>query len=123
MTKVKPQNLGIRLLLGNAASLGPGKIELINAIEKTGSISGAAKLMEMSYRRAWNLVDSINHDFDTEIIITSSGGKGGGGAVVTEIGMDIIRRYREIEAKALKSVDEELVEFGRYLAQKSKKTE
>lgn len=121
MTKVKTQSLGIRLLLGNAASLGPGKIELINAIEKSGSISGAAKLMKMSYRRAWNLVDSINHDFNTEIIVTSSGGKGGGGAVVTDIGLDIIARYQKIEAKALNSVSEDLEEFGRYLTLKSTK--
>ena len=121
MTKVKPQDLGIRLLLGNVAALGPGKIELINAIENAGSISGAAKLMGMSYRRAWNLVDSINHDFSTEIIVTSSGGKGGGGAVVTETGLDIIKRYRQIEAKALDSVSDDLEMFGRYLAQKSTK--
>ena len=121
MTKVKPQKPGIRLLLGNAAALGPGKIELINAIEKAGSISGAAKLMGMSYRRAWNLVDSINHDFSTEIVVTSSGGKGGGGAVVTDVGLDIIKRYQEIEAKALMSVRNDLEDFGRYLIQNSTK--
>jgi len=106
-------------MLGNAAALGPGKIELIDAIVRAGSISGAAKLMGMSYRRAWNLVDSINHDFSSEIIITSSGGKGGGGAVVTEIGLDIIKRYQKIETKALNSVKEDLDEFSRYLSLKS----
>jgi molybdate transport system regulatory protein len=104
MAKVKPQNPGIRSLLGNAAALGPGKIELINAIGKAGSISGAAKLMGMSYRRAWNLVDSINHDFSTEIIVTSAGGKGGGGAIVTDVGLEIIKWYQKIEAKALRKL-------------------
>jgi molybdate transport system regulatory protein len=117
--KVKPQKLGIRLLLGNTAALGPGKIKLIKAIEKTGSISGAAKVMDMSYRRAWNLADSINRDFSNEIIVASSGGKGGGGAVVSAIGLDIIKRYQEIEKKALQSVNEELEEFARYLIKKS----
>ena len=115
----KPQKPMVRLLLGNVAALGPGKIELINAIRETGSISGAAKVMGMSYRRAWNLVDSINHDFSTEIIITSSGGRGGGGAVVSEVGLDIIKRYQNIEVKALKSVSADLDEFYRYLIDKS----
>ena len=119
MTKVKTQKPRIRVLLGDAASLGPGKIELIDAIEKAGSISGAAKMMNMSYRRAWNLVDSINHDFTEEIIITSVGGKGGGGAIVTELGLEIIQRYRQLESKALDSVLEELEQFGQYLAQKT----
>ncbi|HIF58925.1 MAG TPA: LysR family transcriptional regulator [Rhodospirillales bacterium] len=119
MTKIKPQKPMIRLLLGNAAALGPGKIELINAIEKTGSISGAAKMMGMSYRRAWNLVDSINQDFSAEIIITSSGGKGGGGALVSKVGLDIIEQYQKIEEKALDSVSDDLDKFHRYLMEKS----
>jgi len=119
MIKNKPQKPMIRLLLGNIAALGPGKIELINAIRKAGSISGAAKLMGMSYRRAWNLVDSINHVFSTEIIITNSGGKGGGGAVVSEVGLNIIKRYQNIEIKALNSVSDDLDEFHRYLIDKS----
>ena len=111
----------IRLLLGNAAALGPGKIKLINAIKMTGSISGAAKMMGMSYRRAWNLVDRMNHDFSGEIIITSSGGKGGGGAIVSTFGLDIIKQYQKIEAKALDSVSDDLNKFHSYLIEKSVK--
>ncbi|MFP6712990.1 MAG: LysR family transcriptional regulator [Rhodospirillales bacterium] len=123
MTKVKPKKPRIRILLGDAVSLGPGKIELIDAIEKTGSISSAAKSMNMSYRRAWNLVDSINHDFTDQIVVTSSGGKGGGGAVVTDMGLKIIERYRQIETKALKGVMQDLEEFGHYLSLKSSNSE
>ena len=123
MTKVKPKKPRIRILLGDAVSLGPGKIELIDAIEKTGSISSAAKSMNMSYRRAWNLVDSINHDFTDQIVVTSSGGKGGGGAVVTDMGLKIIERYRQIETKALKGVMQDLEEFGHYLSLKSSKSD
>ena len=115
MTKIKLQNPMIRLLLGNTASLGPGKIKLINAIGTEGSISGAARIVGMSYRRAWNLVDSINQDFSTQIIITSSGGKGGGGAIVSDVGLEIIKRYQEIEAKALASVSDDLEDFQYYL--------
>ena len=115
MTKIRPQNPKIRLLLGNITTLGPGKIELINAIGRAGSISGAAKIVGMSYRRAWNLVDSINQDFSIQIIITSSGGKGGGGAFVSDVGLEIIKRYQEIETKALASVSDDLEDFQCYL--------
>ena len=115
MTKIKLQNPMVRLLLGNTVALGPGKIELINAIGKAGSISGAAKMLGMSYRRAWNLVDSINQDFSTPVIIASSGGKGGGGAVVSDIGLEISKRYQRIEAKALASVNDDLKDFQSYL--------
>ena len=79
--------------------------------------------MNMSYRRAWNLVDSINHDFTDQIVVTSSGGKGGGGAVVTDMGLKIIERYRQIETKALKGVMQDLEECGHYLSLKSSKSE
>ena len=119
MIKIKAQKPMIRLLLGNAAALGPGKIKLINAIKKTGSISGAAKMMGMSYRRAWNLVDRMNRDFSAEIIITSSGGRGGGGAIVSAFGLNIIKQYQKIEAKALDCVNDELHKFHSYLIEKS----
>ena len=115
MTKIKGQNPMIRLLLGNTTALGPGKINLINAIIRAGSISGAATIVGMSYRRAWNLVDSINQDFSPQIIITNSGGKGGGGALVSDVGLEIIKRYQRIEAKALASVSDDLEDFQCYL--------
>ena len=107
MVNNKPEKPVVRLLLGNVAALGPGKIELIIAIGKTGSISGAAKIMGMSYRRAWNLVDSINQDFSSDIVITSSGGKGGGGAELTPLGKKVITIYREMENKASKATQQE----------------
>ena len=96
-----------------------GKIKLINAIKKTGSISEAAKMMGMSYRRAWNLVDRMNRDFSAEIIITSSGGRGGGGAIVSAFGLEIIEQYQKIEAKALDCVNDDLHKFHSYLIEKS----
>ena len=120
MGKVKKLKPRLRILFGEATALGPGKVELIEAIEQAGSISGAAKNMGMSYRRAWNLADSINHDFKEAIIETNSGGKGGGGATISPIGREILTRYREIEDKAMASVTKEVEFFGRYLDQKSK---
>ena len=69
----------LRILVGQATALGPGKANLLEAINETGSISAAARQMGMSYRRAWNLVHSMNKDFVGTVIETNSGGKGGGG--------------------------------------------
>ena len=120
MVKIKSQKSAVKIILGNFSALGPGKIELINAIEKAGSISGAAKLVGMSYRRAWNLVDRINHDFATQIIVTNAGGRGGGGASVSPVGLEIIDRYKRLETKAMNCINSDLEQFIDYLHDKSK---
>lgn len=94
----------VRVLLGSAVAIGPGKADLIEAIGRTGSISAAAREMEMSYRRAWELVDTMNRCFRREVVRTSTGGSGGGGAEVTRFGHDVIQRYRAMEIKAAQSV-------------------
>lgn len=81
-----------------ACSVGVGKIELLEAIARAGSLSQAARQMSMSYRRAWLLVDSLNREFDTPVASTSIGGSGGGGAVLTEFGQSLIDAYRALEA-------------------------
>lgn len=106
----------LRILFGAATELGPGKTNLIQAIAETGSISAAARKMGMSYRRAWNLVTDINSGFAKPLILTNPGGRGGGGATVTKFGREVVDHYRRIEAKALASIEPELREFSRYLA-------
>jgi len=93
-------NLTIRVNLGEYGSLGPGKIALMEHISKHGSISSAGKEMGMSYRRAWLLVDEINHIFREPLVETQLGGSGGGGARLTKLGRDIVGRYRSIEGAA-----------------------
>src|SRR5215475_10274817 len=93
-------NLTIRVNLGEHGSLGPGKIALMEHISKHGSISSAGKEMGMSYRRAWLLVDEINHIFREPLVETQLGGSGGGGARLTMLGRDIVGRYRSIEGAA-----------------------
>ncbi|MEK9676999.1 MAG: LysR family transcriptional regulator [Rhodospirillaceae bacterium] len=117
MERQKSLQPRLRILLGQATALGPGKAELLEAIQETGSISAAARRMGMSYRRAWTLVDNMNTDFVEPVIQTNAGGKGGGGASVTPLGEEVIRRYRIIEEKALDSVADEITEFGFYLAE------
>jgi molybdate transport system regulatory protein len=104
----KPQ---IRIMFRKAIAMGPGKAELLRAIERTGSISAAARDMEMSYRRAWLLVDTMNQSFRQPLVTTETGGQRGGGATVTEFGQDVLRRYVEMEAKAASAVEREMAEF------------
>ena len=105
----------IRVLLGAAGAIGPGKAALIEAIGQTGSISAAAREMGMSYRRAWVLVDTMNRCFVGDLVHTSTGGSGGGGARVTDLGREVVERYRTMEAKAASSVVEDMKGLTRLL--------
>src|ERR1700689_812301 len=92
--------LTLRVDLGGGRALGPGKIRLLEAIEKTGSISQAGRALGMSYRRAWLLVDDMNHCFRAPVVATQPGGVRGGGAALTQLGRELIETYRAIEAQA-----------------------
>lgn len=109
----KPQ---IRILFRKAIAMGPGKAALLEAIERTGSISAAARDLEMSYRRAWLLVDTMNQCFKQPLVSTETGGQKGGGAHVTEFGHDVLRRYLEMEAKAAASVEGEMAQFVKLMS-------
>src|SRR5262245_11255261 len=89
----------LRIRVQNDLVLGPGKIELLQAIERTGSISAAGREMGMSYRRAWLLADALNRMFDCVLIRTSAGGVLGGGAQVTEFGRSVVAAYRRAEER------------------------
>ena len=109
----KPQ---IRILFRKAIAMGPGKAELLQAIERTGSISAAAREMDMSYRRAWLLVDTMNQSFKQVLVSTETGGQRGGGARVTEFGQEVLKRYLAMEAKAANAVAGEMAEFVKLMA-------
>ena len=106
---LKPQ---IRILFRKAIAMGPGKADLLQAIVETGSISAAARQMEMSYRRAWLLVDTMNQAFKFPVVVTLTGGKSGGGAAVTDFGKEVLKRYQAMEEKARASVAQELRRFA-----------
>jgi molybdate transport system regulatory protein len=93
--------LTLRVDLGGGRALGPGKIRLLEAIAKTGSISQAGRKLGMSYRRAWLLVDDMNNCFRDPVIDAQPGGAHGGGATLTPFGRRLVERYRAIEADAL----------------------
>jgi molybdate transport system regulatory protein len=92
--------LTVRIDFGADRALGPGKIRLLEAIGKTGSISRAGRALGMSYRRAWLLVDDMNRSFRAPVVATQPGGVRGGGAELTPFGLQLIENYRAIEARA-----------------------
>lgn len=99
--------------------MGPGKASLLEAIDRTGSISAAARDLGMSYRRAWLLVDTMNQCFRQPLVSTETGGQKGGGAHVTDFGHEVLRRYLDMEAKAAASVTEEMAQFVKLMAKDS----
>ena len=92
-----------RVSSGNKIALGPGKIELLMLVEKTGSIGEAAKHMKMSYMRAWSLVQTMNECFKLPVIKTIRGGRDRGGATLTDTGYDILKSYQQMEKDSLKA--------------------
>ena len=102
----------IRILVGAAVALGPGKAALLEGIRQTGSISAAARGMAMSYRRAWILVEQMNADFVAPLVDKATGGRGGGGARLSELGEDVLQRYHAIEHKAAASVKDDMAAFA-----------
>ena len=101
MTRVR-----FRLDLAEGLSVGPGKIELLELLDREGSISGAARAMGISYRQAWLLLDSLNRGFGEPVFRTVTGGARGGGARVTTFGRRLTERYRALE-KAIERVAEQ----------------
>ena len=93
-------DLSIRIDFGPDLRVGPGKIALLEHIAALGSISAGGRAMDMSYRRAWLLVDEVNRMFTSPVIETQLGGKGGGHAKLTEFGRMLVAHYREIEKES-----------------------
>lgn len=92
--------LSIRIDLDEEDALGPGKVRLLELIRDQGSISSAGRAMDMSYRRAWLLIDELNRTFREPLVETQKGGGGGGGAQLTAFGNEVIRLYRAVGAAA-----------------------
>ncbi len=91
--------LKAQLFVGEEIAMGPGKAALLEAIAQHGSISAAGRALEMSYRRAWLLVDVMNRCWAEPLVSTAAGGSHGGGAQVTDAGKAVLAAYRTLEAK------------------------
>ena len=92
----------------NNVLLGEGRVHLLKAIQETGSLSKAAKSLNISYKKAWQLLDSINKSAKNPVTINSIGGKGGGGAELTEYGKSLVVAFDEINKNCWKFLDEQL---------------
>jgi molybdate transport system regulatory protein len=100
-----------RIDFGGKCSLGIGKIELLEGIAGSGSLSQAARNMGMSYRRAWLLLADLNVSFDQPVAFTSTGGRGGGGVTLTPFGERLVVQYRKMEAKLKTLAEAHFMDF------------
>lgn len=95
----KEARIRLKVKFGGA-SIGPGKITLLEAVAKEGSISAAARTMGMAYRRAWHLLNTLQEAFGQPVLLTETGGKDKGGATLSPLGSMLIDQYRNAETQA-----------------------
>ncbi len=100
-----PLKIKIQLYCGDEIAMGPGKADLLDAIEREGSISAAGRALGMSYRRTWMLVDAMNRCWDSPLVETLAGGSHGGGARVTPQGKAVLTQYRALQDAASSAAD------------------
>jgi molybdate transport system regulatory protein len=105
--------LRIRIVFDDGAILGPGKADLLEAIAQTGSIAAAGRAMGMSYKRAWDLIATLNTMFTDPLVTRSRGGAGGGRAALTPLGADVLRQYRDLQRSAAAQADRPLQKLAR----------
>lgn len=109
-----------RIYFGDEIAIGPGKADLLEAIRMSGSISKAARQLGMSYKRAWNLADTMNRCFREPLIDTATGGGGGGGARLTRFGEQVLVHFRSMETRTDTAIRADLTAFAALLADKPK---
>lgn len=98
--KTENPALRIRIVFGETGMIGPGKAELLERIDQCGSIAAAGREMNMSYKRAWELIGTMNTMFRDPVVDSTRGGPGGGGAVLTQAGRHVLALYRSFEAQS-----------------------
>ncbi|MDE1992260.1 MAG: winged helix-turn-helix domain-containing protein [Rhizobiaceae bacterium] len=110
MTRAPQQTLRpiLRISFPGDDRLGRGKMELLEYIRETGSISAAGRAMDMSYRRAWLLISELNHMFREPVVESQRGGQKGGGAALTPFGEELLRRFRDMESAMRKALASDL---------------
>jgi molybdate transport system regulatory protein len=109
-------HIRIRIYLGDGHSVGPGKVQLLEAVREHGSISAAARSMGMAYRHGWELIDDMNQCFRSPVVTGASGGRAGGGATLTPFGEEVVRRFRAMEKRARTAMARDLAALDRQVA-------
>lgn len=105
--RVGPLKVKIQIFCGDAIAMGPGKADLLEAIDRVGSISRAGQAMGMSYRRTWLLVDEMNRCWSGKLVETVAGGAANRGARLTERGREVLRLYRAVESDLARATQSE----------------
>jgi molybdate transport system regulatory protein len=113
---VKSPVIRFRIDFNQSSNVGPGKIQLLETVKRSGSISQAARDIGMSYRRAWLLINSLNTSFQDPVIVSSTGGTGGGGARLTEFGERLLESYRALERDITELSQERLKDITKLVA-------
>lgn len=103
-SKTSTDGVFLRVSVAPGIALGPGKANLLEGIKETGSIAAAGRLMGMSYKRAWYLVEALNSHFSVDLVVATKGGRTGGGAELTELGEAVLSAYREMQRAAAKAI-------------------
>ena|SRR5579862_4737223 len=106
----------LRVMIGDEIALGPGRVDLLDLIDQTGSLKAAAERMGVSYMRAWNLVKSTNRSAREPLVEVARGGKTGGGARLTIAGRKAYRIYREMEKQVHRATRSNWGEMRKLLA-------
>jgi len=112
---VAARELRLRVYAGDAIAMGPGKADLLEAIDRIGSISGAGRELGISYKRCWDLVETMNASFREPLVATAAGGSRGGGTVLTDCGREVLAQFRRMEERARESVTDEMTRFRTFL--------
>lgn len=111
-TEIRPR---LRVLRGRDIALGPGKMELLEALRDTGSITQAARRLNMSYMRAWSLIRTMNRCFKEPLVAATHGGSRGGGAALTATGEKVLKLYQRMTDDCLRALKPEWKEIEEML--------
>jgi molybdate transport system regulatory protein len=110
-------------LCGGEIALGPGKARLLQGIADLGSLSAAARALDMSYMRAWRLVHTMNAGFREPLVELSRGGREQGGATLTATGSRVLELYREMERRSREAIGGPWSDLSALLAQPAEESE
>jgi len=111
----------LRIDFDDEMYIGHGRVRLLELVGELGSITKAAKAMDMSYKRAWYLLEAFGACFGEPLVVRQHGGKGGGSAQLTDLGQEVVTRYRRMEVLARSALEEEIASLERHLATRQKR--
>jgi molybdate transport system regulatory protein len=103
MPRDRALKIKVQLYRGEEPALGPGRADVLDAIDRKGSIRAAGRDLGMSYRFIWRLVESMNQNFREKLVESSTGGSHGGGARLTDMGREVLAAYRNLEGELMRS--------------------